>query len=205
MENTHWLNGGMYIITNDNTTPVLLEVMWPDYRQKKHFQKWSPRFFSPYMFKSKWFCKCNACAIISGDAPPGPTCVLHSASVRLHQRLQSRRGTIESFPTRRWKIQHLTGRRHLSSHSQVSRRSNFTRIGTALHTRRTRGQTEPSRCFPPQCTGFSFLRCRSGSCGWWYLDAASHQVGHVLLTAALQPVEDEASVLFHLDTQVGCW
>lgn len=32
-----------------------------------------------------------------------------------------------------------------------------------------------------------------------YLDAASHQAGDVLLTAALQPVKDEGSVLFHLD------
>lgn len=32
-----------------------------------------------------------------------------------------------------------------------------------------------------------------------YLDAASHKAGDVLLTAALQPVKDEGSILFHLD------
>lgn len=36
---------------------------------------------------------------------------------------------------------------------------------------------------------------------WTYLDAASNQVGDVLLTAALKPVEDEVSILFHLDTE----
>lgn len=44
------------------------------------------------------------------------------------------------------------------------------------------------------------LQSRSGG---RYLDAVSHQVGHVLLTAALQPVKDQASILFHLDGQVG--
>lgn len=118
------------------------------------------------LLKSKWFCKCkkkkkknpeilpvppkprHAC-VSPGDASPRPTCALHSASVRLHQWLQSRRGAIESFPTKRWKIPHLTGRRPLSSHSQVSRRGNFTRTGTALHARWTRGPTEPWRSPPP--------------------------------------------------------
>ena len=34
-----------------------------------------------------------------------------------------------------------------------------------------------------------------------YLDAASHHFGQVLLTAALQTVKDEVSILFHLDRE----
>lgn len=34
-----------------------------------------------------------------------------------------------------------------------------------------------------------------------YLDAASHQIGHVLLTAALKPMKDEVPILFHLDRE----
>lgn len=37
------------------------------------------------------------------------------------------------------------------------------------------------------------------------LDAASHQIGDVLLTAALKPMKDEVPILFHLDRETaGC-
>lgn len=35
-----------------------------------------------------------------------------------------------------------------------------------------------------------------------YLDAASNQIGDVLLTAALKPMKDEVPILFHLQKQV---